>query len=112
MSTWVEFTKPTLNYAKGDVVELDDEQKEMLDTVIKKRFSSEEDGGRDRYKSVAKPTGKKADAKVSTVVSGTTVEQTAGGRTADKANENDTAKERKAAEANVGDKPPVQGAGK
>jgi hypothetical protein len=111
-TTWVEFTQPTLNYAKGDVVELNDEQLEMVDAVVKKRFGKiEGDGGRSRYKKVSAPSAKKADAKVSTVASGTTRRQTAGGRGADKANENKAAKDAAAAAKAVGDVPPAAGAG-
>ncbi len=101
-TVWVEFTQPTLNYAKGDVVELDEERKDMVDAVIKKHFGKvEEDGGRSRYKVVDAP---KADKKVSTVVDGV----------------NDTAVEKKQQGKVEGDKPaktdgdtpPAAGAGK
>lgn len=111
-TTWVEFTQPTLNYAKGDVVELTDEQLEVVDAVVKKRFGKVDgDGGRNRYKKTTKPSAKRADATVSTVASGTTRRQTAGGRQADKANENADKKAQEAAAKNVGDVPPAAGAG-
>lgn len=119
-TVWVEFTKPTLNYAKGDVVELTEEQLEVVDAVVKKRFGkTEEDGGRSRYKKVAAPSEKKADAKESTVRTGASRRSTAGGRAADKANENNTAAAKKAADKAVGDdagqlggdQPPAAGAG-
>lgn len=117
--TWVKFTQPTLNYAKGDVVELSDEQLAVVDAVVKKRFGKVDgDGGRNRYTKVAAPSAKKADAKVSTVATGTSRRSTAGGRAADKANENADEKARKAAEKAVGDNandgvdtPPAAGAG-
>lgn len=117
--TWVEFTKPTLNYAKGDIVELTDDQLAVVDAVVKKRFGKvEEDGGRNRYKKVAAPSAKKADAKVSTTVTGASRRSTAGGRGADKANENRTTAAQKAADKAVGaqpneggDTPPAAGAG-
>lgn len=118
-TTWVEFTQPTLNYAKGDIVELTDEQLEVVDAVVKKRFGkTEEDGGRSRYKKVSAPSEKKADAKESTVRTGASRRSTAGGRGADKANENASAKDAKAADkavgdetATEGDQPPAAGAG-
>lgn len=112
-TTWVEFTQPTLNYAKGDVVALTDEQLEVVDKVVKKRFGKVDgDGGRNRYKKVAAPSAKKADAKVSTAPTGSSRRSTAGGRAADKANENSNKADRKAAEKAVGDDtPPAAGAG-
>lgn len=112
---WIEFTKPTLNFAKGDVVELEQEYvDEVLAPVVKKRFgNTEDDGGRDRYKKVAAPKKAKGSAKVGTPDNGTTVEQTAGGRMADTANENDTKAKRAAADKNVeAETPPAAGAGK
>lgn len=101
-TVWVEFTQPTLNYAKGDVVELDEERKDMVEAVIKKHCGKvEEDGGRTRYKVVNAP---KSDKKVSTVVDGvndTAVEKGQQGRVANT----------KAAVVE-GDTPPAAGAGK
>lgn len=119
-TTWVEFTQPTLNYAKGDIVELTDEQLEVVDAVVKKRFGkTDEDGGRSRYKKVSAPSEKKADAKQSTVRTGASRRSTAGGRAADKANENADKKAQDAANKAVGDEagqegddtPPAAGAG-
>lgn len=111
-TTWVKFTQPTLNYAKGDVVELTDEQLEVVDAVVKKRFGKiDGDGGRNRYTKVAAPSAKKADATVSTVRTGTSRRSTAGGRAADKPNENADKKDAEAAAKAVGDVPPAAGAG-
>lgn len=98
-TVWVEFTKPTLNYAKGDVVELDEERKEMVDGVIKKHFGNvEEDGGRTRYKVVDAPKAKK----VSTVVDGVN-------STAAKSGQSKPAAPKTAPA--TGDTPPAAGAG-